>query len=78
MPVGRIEQIKAGRVTKRAERNSEGVYVCFPHAQNTGPIKFTSLDDAADYLRTSPGSGIRMEPGRGKISVDVYIDGLPR
>lgn len=78
MPVIRIEKIVSGRVVQKAERNEDGLYVCHAFGSNIDPLMFSSLDEVADYLRTNPRSGVRMNPGWSKISRFVFIDGLPR
>ncbi|BAU38717.1 hypothetical protein APT_01635 [Acetobacter pasteurianus NBRC 101655] len=80
MPVKRIEKIEGGVVTKRAEVNAKGFYVCLPFGCNLlrDAKLFRNLDDVAKYLRANPKAGVRMNPGWGKISEDIFIDGLPR
>ena len=78
MPVERIEKIVDGTVVQRAERGRDGYFVCHPAGTNEGPIKFASLDEVANYLRRHPRSGVRMNPGRSKVSECVFIDGKPR
>jgi hypothetical protein len=82
MPVSKIEKIKSGIVMKTADvaktGKNKGKYVCFPRGQNVFSVTFSSLEDAAKYLRSNPKSGIRMNPGFGKVVDDIYIDGIAR
>lgn len=79
MSVERIEKIVAGAVAQRAERrDKDKLYVCLSPGMNVGPITFSSLDQVADYLRSNPQAGVRMNPGWAKVSECVFIDGLPR
>ena len=79
MPVERIEKIVAGSVVQRAERrNKDGVYLCHAFGTNIAGVKWSSLDEVADYLRSNPRSGVRMNPGWAKVSCHVFIDGVLR
>jgi hypothetical protein len=78
MAVAKIEKIERGVVKQRAEPNENGVYICHEFGKNTDPIKFSTLDEVADYLRSNPKAGVRMNPGWSKISRSVFIDGVPR
>lgn len=60
----------------RVERGSDGKYACHHFGSNVAPVPRASLDDVADFLRTHPRSGVRMNPGWGKISRNIYIDGV--
>jgi len=44
---------------------------------NKRPLTFSTLDDVADFLRSKPGSGVRMNPGWGKIIDNIFIEGIP-
>lgn len=77
MPVATIERIEHGVVTARVERGRRhGKFACLAFGSNVGPILLTSLDDVADFLRSNPGSGVRMNPGWNKIVRNIYIDGV--
>lgn len=82
MPVSRIEQIVGGAITRHAEPAARGPnrgnFVCLLDGRNKNPVMFASLDLAADFLRSNPGSGIRMRPGRSKIVDYIHIDGVAR
>ncbi|MFN7633728.1 MAG: hypothetical protein ACK5PI_03265 [Acetobacteraceae bacterium] len=78
MPVERIEKIVDGKVVQRAERASDGCFVCLGAGTNEGPIKLHSLDEVAEFLRRNPRSGVRMNPGWSKISEHIFIDVVPR
>lgn len=78
MPVSRIEKITAGVVVQWAEQGSDGYYQCHPFGSNVESEKFSSLDEAANFLRKNLKSGVRMNPGWAKISKNIYIDGTPR
>jgi len=78
MPVTRIEKIVSGVVIQCAEPNKDGLYECHEFGSNVSPVKFASLNQVADYLRSNPGSGVRMNPGWSKISKNIYIDGVLR
>jgi hypothetical protein len=78
MTIRRIERIVDGRVVGTAERSADdGRYHCHFFGSNTDPKKFSSLDEVADFLRTNSGAGVRMNPGWGKISRNLFIDGKP-
>lgn len=81
VPVGRIERIVDHVVLQKAERAKRGEhagkYVCDPPGTNDRGIPFETLDEVAAYLRAHPRAGVRMYPGRSKISENIYIDGVP-
>ena len=62
MPVARIERIIAGVVRGRVERGSGGFFACHAFGSNVDATPLASLDDVADFLRTHPRSGVRMNP----------------
>jgi hypothetical protein len=76
--VSRIERIVGGAVTGTAKRYRNGKFKCHHAGTNENPQWFATLDEVADFLRTNPRSGVRMTPGDGKISENIYIDGVPR
>jgi hypothetical protein len=76
MPVARIERIVSGSVTGRVERGSDGLFACHDFGSNVTPTRFATLDEVADFLRSRPGSGVRMNPGWGRITKNIYIDGV--
>lgn len=79
MPIGRIEKIKSGVVVQKAEPHSkDGHFWCHTYGSNIDPIRLSSLDEVAEYLRDNPKSGVRMNPGWSKISEDIFIDGAAR
>lgn len=79
MPVSRIEKIDSmGIVKQRAEADADGCYHCLPFGNNVDTVRFTTLDEVADYLRMYPKSGVRMNPGWAKISTNIFIDGVRR
>ncbi len=76
MPVTRIERIVGGLVIRRVERGSDGYYACHHFGSNVDPLRLKTLDDVADFLRAHPRDGVRVYPGRKKISRNIYIDGI--
>lgn len=76
MPVTRIERIVGGVVTGRVERGSDGFFACHEFGLNVAQTRLASLDDVADFLRSQPRSGVRMNPGWDKSSKNIYIDGV--
>lgn len=74
----RIERIKGGRVIGEPKLYSNGKYKCHPDGDNKSPVWCSTLEEVADYLQKNPGSGVRMDPGGGKISENILIDGVPR
>lgn len=76
MPVARIERVIGGIVTGRVERGSDGLFACHDFGSNVTPTRLSSLDDVADFLRSRPRSGVRMNPGWGRITRNIYIDGV--
>ncbi len=76
MPVTRIERVVAGSVTGRVERGSDGHFACHDFGSNVTPTRLATLDEVADFLRSRPGSGVRMNPGWGRITKNIYIDGV--
>ncbi|MCA2009119.1 hypothetical protein [Tritonibacter mobilis] len=74
----RIERIEGGRVTGNPKLYSNGKYKCHPDGNSKIHKWCATLEEVADYLRTNPGSGVRMDPGGGKISENIFIDGVPR
>ncbi len=78
MPIGRIERIVGGTVKGTAEPSEgDGKYHCHYFGSNIDPETFFTLDEVADFLRRNKKAGVRMNPGWGKISKSVFIDGLP-
>jgi hypothetical protein len=80
--VTRIEKIVGSLVVQRAavakREMHKGKYVSYPQGSNMDKIPFLTLDDVADFLRTNPGSWVRMDPGSSKVVEFIYIDGHPR
>lgn len=76
MPIARVERIIGGIVQGRAERGSDGRFVCHELGSNVNPVALPTLEDVADYLRANPSSGVRMNPGWVKIVRNIYIDGV--
>lgn len=76
MPVARIERVVRGSVTGRVERGSDGLFACHDFGSNMTPTRLATLDEVADFLRSRPGSGVRMNPGWGRITRNIYIDGV--
>lgn len=76
MPVARIERVDGGIVTGRVERGSDGLFACHEFGSNVAPTRLASLDDVADFLRSRPRSGVRMNPGWVRITKNIYIDGV--
>lgn len=76
MAVTEIERIVGGRVVASVERGSDGNYACHHFGSNVNPVLYSSLDDVADFLRTYPRSGVRMNPGWKKIARNIYIDSV--
>ncbi len=74
--VVRTEKIFGGKIVQYAAQAARGAhrgkYVCHPQGSNMSKIPFLTLDDVADFLRTNPGSGVRMNPGRRK-SLIIFI-----
>lgn len=76
MAIARIERIVGGSVTGRVERGSDGLFACHDFGSNVTPARLATLDDVADFLRSRPRSGVRMNPGWGRITRNLYIDGV--
>lgn len=76
MPVARIERIIRGVVTGRVERGSGGFFACHHFGSNVNVTALASLDDVADFLRTHPRSGVRMNPQWKRITRNIHIDGV--
>lgn len=76
MPIARIERIVGGRVTGRVERGSDGFFACHDFGSNVTPTRLTTLDEVADFLRSRPRSGVRMNPGWSRITTNIYVDGV--
>lgn len=80
MPIHRIEKIVRGAVIAAAEVAKRGPfagqYVCLKDGSNKAAVPCRTLDDAADFLRTHPGSGIRMNPAWSKIVNEIHVDGV--
>lgn len=76
MPITKIERIVSGLATGVVQRDSAGNFICHHFGSNVAPLSCVSLDDVADFLRTYPRSGVRMNPGWVKISRNIYIDGV--
>ena len=76
MSVARIERIVGGVALGRVERGSDGFFTCHEFGSNVNAIALTSLDDVADFLRSHPRSGVRMNPQWKRITRNIYIDGV--
>lgn len=76
MSVTRIERIVGGSVIGRVECGSDSNYAGHHFGSNVDSVPFSSLDDVADFLRSHPRSGVRMNPDWKKISRNIYIDGV--
>jgi hypothetical protein len=75
VPVARIERIVSGVVTGRVERGSDGFFACHDFGSNVSATPLASLNDVADFLRSHPRSGVRMNPQWKRITRNIYIDG---
>lgn len=78
MPPPRIERIVGGVVTGVPVKYKNGLYRCHPAGQNVDDEWFATLEEVAEFLWAHPRGGVRMTPGRGKISENIFIDGAPR
>lgn len=77
--VSKIEKIENGKVVQVAEpQKSDGKYYCHLQGQTMFPSTFTSLDDAAEFLKKNKRSRVRMNPGWSLIVDHIHIDGVPR
>lgn len=76
MPVTRIERIVGGAVRGRVERGSDGFFACHDFGSNVTPTRLASLDDVADFLRSRPRGGVRMNPQWKRITRNIHIDGV--
>lgn len=76
MPISSIERVVGGIVTGRVERGSDGLFACHDFGSNVAPTRLASLDDVADFLRSRPRSGVRMNPGWVRITRNIFIDGV--
>lgn len=76
MPVARIERVVGGSVTGHVERGSDGLFACHDFGSNVTPTRLATLDEVADFLRSRPRSGVRMNPGWGRITKNIRIDGV--
>ena len=63
-------------MTGRVERGSNGLFACHDFGSNVTPTPLATLDDVADFLRSRPRSGVRMNPSWGRITRNLYIDGV--
>lgn len=81
MPVTRIEKVVGGVTVQSAEPKRrepfKGYYVCHYCGSNMDGEAFKTLDEAAAFLKSNPGSGIRMRPGWSKVVDHIEIDGVP-
>ena len=75
VPVSRIERIVGGVVTGRVERSSDGFFACHDFGSNVDATPWVSLDEVADFLRSHPRSGVRMNPQWKRITRNIHIDG---
>jgi hypothetical protein len=75
VPVARIERIVSGVVTGRVERGSDGFFACHDFGSNVSATPLASLNDVADFLRSHPRSGVRMNPQWKRITRNIYVDG---
>ena len=78
MPMPRIERIVGGVVKGVPRKYANGLYRCHAAGQNMADEWFATLEEVADFLRKNPLGGVRMTPGYGKISENIFIDGSPR
>lgn len=76
MPVCRIERVISGAMTGRVERGSDGLFACHVFGSNVDPLGFATLDEVADFLRSTPRAGVRMNPNWVRITKNIYIDGI--
>jgi len=78
--VAEISRIVNGDVLQCAERDSSGLFHCYPEGQTMKKysMAFDNLEDAADYLVKNRRSRIRMEPGQALIVDNIFIDGKAR
>ncbi len=76
MPVARTERIIGGIVRGRVERGSDGFFACHAFGSNVNALPLASLDDVADFLRSHPRSGVRMNPQWKRITKNIHIDGV--
>jgi hypothetical protein len=78
MSIARIERIVGGVIKGTAEPAKEdGKYHCHAFGSNVAPVPFSTLEEVATYLRINKGAGVRMNPGWGKISENIFVDGAP-
>lgn len=65
-------------VEKEAYLVDGAAYLCFPKSSNIRATarQFTDIRDAALFLISNPGWGIRMNPGAGIIyrGINIYLD----
>jgi hypothetical protein len=76
LPVARIERILSGSVLAAAAKRADGRYTCHRFGSNIDPVRLSSLDEVADFLRANPKSSVRMNPSWTRISRNLYIDGV--
>jgi len=76
VPIARIERIIGGSVAGRVERGSDRLFACHDFGSNVTPTRLATLDEVADFLRSRPRSGVRMNPGWDRITKNIYIDGV--
>ena len=74
LPITRIERIVSGSIAAAAAPASDGRYACHEFGSNIDPVRLSSLDEVADFLRANPKSSVRMNPGWTRISRNLYID----
>ncbi|MCV0398186.1 MAG: hypothetical protein K5872_11325 [Rhizobiaceae bacterium] len=54
---------------------SGGFFACHAFRSNVDATPLISLDDVADFLRTHPRSGVRMNPQWKRLTRNIYIEG---
>lgn len=74
----RIERVIRGVVRGTPKLHANGKYKCLVFGKNVEPVEVSTLEEVAEFLRANPRGGVRMEPGDGKVSKNIFIDGKPR
>lgn len=76
LPVARIERIIRGSAVASAAPASDGLYTCHKFGSNVDPVRLSSLDEVADFLKANPKASVRMNPSWTRISRNLFIDGV--
>ena len=51
LPIARIERIVSGSIVSAAASTADGFYACHESGSNVDPVRLSSLDEVAEFLR---------------------------